>query len=364
VRGPSPTRRPRSSSRGLIYTATQAETVYFFVESFYGLPNESIVDITTQTFDIRFDLVSCGAAPSRPPRRPATTAIRRTATAASSTCTVETGYLLHRRALGLHRVPELREPDRRHRRLHLHRREHLRVPQQPHLRRYGCVGGSVTARPDITFEVQLAAGDSLRVTEHNNSLDALIHLQTGTCGATNACAASIDFSEDTTGLFYTSPTAQTVYVFLEPYSTSSSSTAFDIRFNYIRCGDGVRESTEACDDGNNTPGDGCSATCTVETGFICDQASPSVCGPVPAADCSAPIMAGDGFNYVGNNIANFGHADFFSGAGCTNGTASLQRPEIVFSVPLSAGDQLTVTEHGPSPATSSSSRGPAASRAA
>ena len=38
------------------------------------------------------------------------------------------------------------------------------------------------------------------------------------------------------------------------------------------CGDGVRTPDEQCDDGNNTPGDGCSlisGVCTVETGFVC-----------------------------------------------------------------------------------------------
>ena len=36
-----------------------------------------------------------------------------------------------------------------------------------------------------------------------------------------------------------------------------------------RCGDGVRSSAEDCDDGNTLNGDGCSATCTVEQGFVC-----------------------------------------------------------------------------------------------
>jgi cysteine-rich repeat protein len=31
------------------------------------------------------------------------------------------------------------------------------------------------------------------------------------------------------------------------------------------CGDGIRTGDEACDDGNNIDGDGCSATCTIET---------------------------------------------------------------------------------------------------
>lgn len=43
-----------------------------------------------------------------------------------------------------------------------------------------------------------------------------------------------------------------------------------------RCGDGVILAPELCDDGNNTPGDGCSATCVIETGYVCIGA-PSRC---------------------------------------------------------------------------------------
>jgi cysteine-rich repeat protein len=42
------------------------------------------------------------------------------------------------------------------------------------------------------------------------------------------------------------------------------------------CGDGVKVSTEACDDSNTTSGDGCSGTCTVESGYTC-TGNPSVC---------------------------------------------------------------------------------------
>ncbi|RYE77035.1 MAG: hypothetical protein EOO74_07545, partial [Myxococcales bacterium] len=42
------------------------------------------------------------------------------------------------------------------------------------------------------------------------------------------------------------------------------------------CGDGKIGSGEACDDGDVDSGDGCSATCTVETGYICNSL-PSNC---------------------------------------------------------------------------------------
>ena len=39
----------------------------------------------------------------------------------------------------------------------------------------------------------------------------------------------------------------------------------------VTCGDGVHAASEACDDGNVLPGDGCSATCTIENGFTCSN---------------------------------------------------------------------------------------------
>ncbi len=41
------------------------------------------------------------------------------------------------------------------------------------------------------------------------------------------------------------------------------------------CGNGKREGAEECDDLNTNPGDGCSATCTVESGWECDSSDPN-----------------------------------------------------------------------------------------
>lgn len=45
-----------------------------------------------------------------------------------------------------------------------------------------------------------------------------------------------------------------------------------------KCGDGILSGLEKCDDGNRANGDGCSSSCVVETGYICTTGSPSVCG--------------------------------------------------------------------------------------
>ena len=58
-------------------------------------------------------------------------------------------------------------------------------------------------------------------------------------------------------------------------SASGPSTCTEV------CGDGFYTMSEGCDDFNTFDGDGCSSTCIVELGFLCDNTvSPSDCNPV------------------------------------------------------------------------------------
>ncbi len=43
------------------------------------------------------------------------------------------------------------------------------------------------------------------------------------------------------------------------------------------CGNGSKEGTEACDDGNTANSDGCSSVCAIESGYTCNTATPNVC---------------------------------------------------------------------------------------
>ena len=54
------------------------------------------------------------------------------------------------------------------------------------------------------------------------------------------------------------------------------------------CGDGVRAGAETCDDDNVADGDGCSATCTQEIGWDCTGVTPDTC----VTDCGDGITAG------------------------------------------------------------------------
>jgi len=68
------------------------------------------------------------------------------------------------------------------------------------------------------------------------------------------------------------------------------------------CGNGRVEAPEACDDRNITSNDGCSATCTVERGWNCPQSG----GRCQAAACGDRIIAGDEECEDGNSTAGDG----------------------------------------------------------
>jgi fibro-slime domain-containing protein len=73
------------------------------------------------------------------------------------------------------------------------------------------------------------------------------------------------------------------------------------------CGDGVIEANEQCDDGNGTPGDGCSGICQIEPGYTC----PSVGMPCLY---TVPVKCGDGV-IEGNEQCD--DANVVDGDGCS-----------------------------------------------
>ena len=78
------------------------------------------------------------------------------------------------------------------------------------------------------------------------------------------------------------------------------------------CGDGVVVDEEACDDGNSDDGDGCSAQCDVELGYVCDAEG---CFP----------LCGDGLLVVGESCDDGNTAD---GDGCSSTCKSERDPEV------------------------------------
>ena len=73
------------------------------------------------------------------------------------------------------------------------------------------------------------------------------------------------------------------------------------------CGDGILSGPEACDDGNQQPGDGCDEACNLEDGFLCSNtgACRAICGDGQKTDhegCddNGNLVDGDGCSFKCN----------------------------------------------------------------
>jgi len=103
-----------------------------------------------------------------------------------------------------------------------------------------------------------------------------------------------------------------------------------------RCGDGVLDGNEQCDDGNLLGGDGCSAACQIETGWIC----PTAGQPCMAAKCGDGIVAGNEQCDDGNDVAGDGCS-----ATCTLESGAVCPPKGGACVAQHCGDgKVTGTE--------------------
>ena len=98
-----------------------------------------------------------------------------------------------------------------------------------------------------------------------------------------------------------------------------------------KCGDGLRAGSEPCDDGNTSSGDGCSSSCSVETGYSC--AGGSIYGPDTCIICqkgyyqdpSNPSLCitkcGDG---IRKGLEKWDDGNTESGDGCASNWLSIE----------------------------------------
>jgi cysteine-rich repeat protein len=97
------------------------------------------------------------------------------------------------------------------------------------------------------------------------------------------------------------------------------------------CGDGHVDGTEQCDDGNTVSGDGCSATCTIETTACCGN------GTVEAGEqCDDDnLVSGDGCSATCQLEVSTppGDGDWDDGSVCDNCISTVQTSEEVIFVP-------------------------------
>lgn len=82
------------------------------------------------------------------------------------------------------------------------------------------------------------------------------------------------------------------------------------------CGDGRNDGHYACDDGNNESGDGCSRYCVVEQGFTCTHAG---AGTIDVCKFNNPVCGNGRVEPPEecDDYINLGNAGLLNGDGCS-----------------------------------------------
>ncbi len=89
-----------------------------------------------------------------------------------------------------------------------------------------------------------------------------------------------------------------------PEGLASAGEVEDYQVTIVKCGDGVLAAPEVCDDGNTAAGDGCSATCTVETpNWTCT----AVAGATSSCECASTY-----FGAMCTDRYDFGDASYLT----------------------------------------------------
>jgi len=118
---------------------------------------------------------------------------------------------------------------------------------------------SGTGGPDVAYEVTAAnAGIFEAKIGTLQNMTVSLRSACSSSGPELGCSASNRVKAQVTQ-------GQKLWVIVDGASSSDAGLfTLSTKSHSIACGDGSLDGSEACDDGNVTPGDGCSATCTVE----------------------------------------------------------------------------------------------------
>lgn len=156
-------------------------------------------------------------------------------------------------------------------------------------------GSAMGMNPPSSLHADPDGPNRVRVTFTDNSSDETgfeIERADGPCSAGSVFTrlATVPPAAGTgSSITYNDDTAQPAHTYcyraraINPGGASDYSNTDDATTPGVSnsCGNGRRDAGESCDDADRESGDGCSDACRVETGWTCNDASPSVCSRTP-----------------------------------------------------------------------------------
>jgi len=130
----------------------------------------------------------------------------------------------------------------------------------------GSCGSSSTAK-DVVYRLNSGPGGKATVSLESagTNFDSVLYVRAGDCATGSQLGCDDDYSSTGGEILTFDAAANTEYwIFVDGYSGKSGNYQLKVSVVPPVCGNGVIEGSEACDDNNTAPNDGCSSTCTWE----------------------------------------------------------------------------------------------------
>lgn len=160
--------------------------------------------------------------------------------------------------------------------------------------------GSFVTDQDVFVTITRDAATQL-VSLYINGIASGTYVDTGNLYAP-AASAMYFLMDNTTGSAAIIETDAGVIAYLQVRSTPMTPAEVAASLagicKTVRCGDGTVNTGEECDDGGVLDGDGCSSSCTVESGYLC-AGTPSVCVASPDSGVADAGLADAGLADAG-----------------------------------------------------------------
>lgn len=131
-----------------------------------------------------------------------------------------------------------------------------------------CVRQGASSGPEVVY--QFTAGTTglldARLTAAVADLDLSVRTSCGDASSELGCSETITAAGGTEWLRVSITQGQSVFIVVDGDGNTEQGTfTLNVRSRTVVCGDGIRDPGEQCDDHNTVSGDGCSATCTLES---------------------------------------------------------------------------------------------------
>ncbi len=186
----------------------------------------------------------------------------------------------------------------------------------------GGVSCTSASGAEATYEIDLLAGDELKVIEHTSTFDGVVRLTSACDPGLAECLESQDFGDTFT---HTIAVDGTYFVVIESWGDASGD-AYDFDIGLVApevCDDGIDNDLNGltdCDDFD-------SCFDTIECPFTCPTGGVST---LPVYESGSDFGADFGINY-----------DWSGGLGCSSATGA----EAVYELDLLAGDEIRAVEY-------------------